>query len=266
MNDDYLNINQEYATFASSLRRSLKQRGISPLELADCLMEVRGYEPLSNSSDEKGICLLEDHYSELKEAKDITRVFEILSDYSSFFNYDIVAFIAKNLGSDSDKKNLATYEAALEAYCRHHVFECPSYSSKSSRFPDLILKVDPKVTESNKFTLKSLRHFKMKVAKALKITKHSLKVCSIKKGCLEITFQIPSHIKEAMLPLSNDQSEALQQIGVQNVRLGNSLPHDICMLTIAVGVQVIFGGYAIQSIQPLTGAQFEVQGTKSLVN
>ena len=223
LNDDYLNINQEYATFASSLRRSLKQRGISPLELADCLMELRGYEPLSNSSDEKGICLLEDHYSELKEAKDITRVFEILSDYSSFFNYDIVAFIAKNLGSESDKKNLATYEAALETYCRHHVFECPSYSSRSSKFPDLVLKVDPKVTESDKFTLKSLHRFKMKVAKALKITKHSLKVCSIKKGCLEITFQIPSHIKKAIVPLSNDQSEALLQIGVQNVRLSSHM-------------------------------------------
>jgi hypothetical protein len=222
LNDDYLNINQEYATFASSLRRSLKERGISPLELADCLMELRGYEPLSNSSNEKKGYLLEDHYSELKEAKDITRVFEILSGYSSFFNHDIIAFIAKNLGSESDKKNLATYEAALETYCRHHVFECPSYSSRSSKFPDLILKVDPKVTESEKFTLKSLHRFKMKVAKALKITKHSLKLCSIKKGCLEITFQFPLHIKKAILPLSNDQSEALRRIGVQNVRLGNS--------------------------------------------
>ena len=218
LNDDYLSINQEYATFASSLRRSLKERGISPFELADCLMELRGYEPLSNSPNEKGVHLLEDHYGDLKEAKDITRVFEILSDYSSFFNYDIIAFIAKNLGSESDKKNLATYEAALETYCRHHVFECPSYSNRSSKFPDLILKVDPKVTESDKFTLKSLHRFKVKVAKTLKITKHSLKVCSIKKGCLEITFQIPPHIKEAIVPLSNDQNEALRHIGVQNVR------------------------------------------------
>ena len=222
LNDDYLSINTEYATFASSLRRSLKKRGISPLELVDCLMELRGYEPLSNSPDEKGTCLLEDHRSELKEAKDMTRVFEILSDYSSFFNYDIIAFIAKNLGSDSDKKNLATYEAALETYCEHHVFECPSYSNRSSKFPDLILKVDPEVSDSGKFTLKSLHRFKVKVAKALKITKHSLKVCSIKDGCLEITFQIPPHVKEALVPLSNDQSEALRHLGVLNVRLGNS--------------------------------------------
>lgn len=220
LNDDYLSINQEYATFASSLHRSLKERGISPVDLADCLMELQGYEPLSNCPDEKGICLLENRYSEIKEAKDIMGVFEILSDYHSFFNYDIIAFIAKNLGMESDKKNLATYQAALETYCRHHVFECPSYSSKSSRFPDLILKVDPKVTESDKFTLKSLNRFKQKVVKTLKVTKYSLKLCSIKKGCLEITFQIPPHIKEAIMPLSNDQNEALRHIGVQNVRIG----------------------------------------------
>ena len=220
LNDDYLSINQEYGTFAGSLRRSLKERGISPVELADCLMEVQGYEPLSNSPEEKRVRLLENRYSEIKEAEDITRVFEILSDYSSFFNYDIVAFIVKNLGAESDKKNLATYEAALETYCRHHVFECPSYSSKSSRFPDLVLKVDPMVTESGKFTLKSLNRFKQKVAKTLKVTKYSLKLCSIKVGCLEVTFQIPPLIKEAIVPLSNDQSEALQHIGVQNVRIG----------------------------------------------
>ena len=218
LNEDYLSINKGYATFASSLRRSLKERNVSPVDLADCLMELQGYQPLSNSPEEKGVCLLENRYSEIKDAENITGVFEILADYSSFFNYDIIAFIANNLGSESDKKNLATYEAALEMYCRHHVFECPSYSSKSSKFPDLILKVDPEVTESGKFTLKSLRRFTVKVAKTLKITKHSLKLCGIMKGCLEITFQIPSHIKEAIVPLSNDQNEALQHLGIQNVR------------------------------------------------
>ena len=225
LNEDYLSINQEYASFAISLRRSLKERNIFPVELADCLMELRGYEPLSTSPREKGIRLLENRYSEIKEAKDITGVFEILSDYSSFFNYDIIAFIAKHLGSESDKKNLATYEAALDIYCRHHVFECPSYSSKNSKFPDLILKVDPEVTESDKFTLKSLRRFTMKVARALKITKHSLTLCSIKKGCLEITFQIPPHIKEEIAPLSNDQNEALLLLGVKQVRI--AIPYHI---------------------------------------
>ena len=219
LNDDYLNINQEYATFASSLRRSLKERKISPLELADCLMEVKGYESLSNSLEEKGMRLLENRYQEIKGAKDLTRVFEILSDYSSFFNFDIIAFIAKNLGSETDKKNLASYQAALESYCSHHVFECPSCLSSSSKFPDLILKVDPEVTESEKFTLKSLRRFTMKVAKTLKVTKHCLKLCSIKKGCLEITFQIPPHIKEAIVPIIPDQHEALRHLGVQNVSL-----------------------------------------------
>ena len=57
------------------------------------------------------------------------------------------------------------WKSIAETYCRHQVFKCPSYSSKSSRFPDLVLKVDPMVTESGKFTLKSLNRFKQKVAK-----------------------------------------------------------------------------------------------------
>lgn len=215
LNDDFLGINHKYAAFTASLRKSLKDRNISPMELADSLMDLRGHQPLSESPGGKGVGLLENRYSEIKDAESITRVFEILSDYCSFFNYDIIAFITTSLGSDVDKQNLTLYEAALETYSKHHVFECPSYSKRSPKLPDLVLKVDPKVTESNAFTVASLRRFKSKIARVLKVTKHSLKLCSIKEGCLEITFQIPPHIKEAILSLSYDQKEALHHLGVQ---------------------------------------------------
>lgn len=215
LHEDFLEINNKYATLTSSLRRSLRERKISPKELVDCLMDVHGYQPISKSTNdsEKNVQLLENRYNEMEQAVDIAGVFKILSDYCSFLNYGIIAFITKNVGSDSDKQNLAAYESDLEAYCRHHVFECPYFSRKSCKFPDLVLKVDDKALSG--YTLSALRSFTTKIARVLKVTKHCLMVHGIKEGCLEITFQIPPHIKDVVFPLSNEQLKELRQLGVR---------------------------------------------------
>ena len=216
LHEDFKEINDKYASLTSSLRRSLRERKISPKELVDCLMDVQGYQPVSKSTDdcEKSVQLLENRYTEMEQAEDIAGVFKILSEYCSFLNYGIIAFLVKNLGSDNDKKKLAAYESDLEAYCRHHVFECPYFSRGGWKFPDLVLKVDNKALSG--YTLSALRSFTTKIAQVLKVTKHCLMVRGIKEGCLEITFQIPPHIKDAIFPLSNDQREALRQLGVRS--------------------------------------------------
>ena len=215
LREDFRNINRKYAKLTASLRRSLRGQNITPEDLADSLMDLRGLQPIKNTSEES-VGLLQDRYSEIKSAKGVTEVFEILSaDYCSFFNYEIVEFIVDLLGTESDKKKLADYESSLEDYCKRHVFECPCYSSKSSKLPDLVLKLDESTI--GEFTLTSLRSFSNKVAQVLKVTKYALKVCGIKEGCLEITFQIPPHVKEAIFPLTSDQEVALHLLGVKKI-------------------------------------------------
>ena len=116
LKEAYSHINFDYANFTSSLRNSLKSRNITPLELADVLMDLRGCEPLTKNSKHPG--LLEHRYEELRSAEDISRAFKILSDYSSFFNYSLIAFIVKKLGTKEDQQNLGSYEEKFAAYCK----------------------------------------------------------------------------------------------------------------------------------------------------
>ena len=218
LNDDFLRINEEYASLTASLRISLRERKVTPRDLFDSLMDLRGFQPIKSSTGEKSIGLLQNRYNEIKDAESITEVFEILStDYCSFFNYDIVAFIIKKLGTDDDKKMLVAYESSLENYCKHHIFECPCYSQagKRSKFPNLVLKLD--ASNIAEFTLKALKQFSRKFARVLGVSKNALNVRGIKEGCLEITFQIPPQIKEAVFPLTNGQEEALRCLGVQKI-------------------------------------------------
>ena len=223
LKEAFLSINREYARFTYSLRKSLEKCNITPKELADVLMDVRGCVPLAKRS--KHSSLLEDRYDELRTAEDIARVFEILRDYSSFFNHDLVAFIVEMVGTEKDQQSLALYQEKFAAYCKCHVFECPSFSGKSNKLASFILKVDQRmsVSESGIFTAKSLLHFKSKVAEVFDVTRYSLKLCSVQEGCLEILFQSPSHIMEVILLQVDRKRLDLCTLGIQKVRFGDKI-------------------------------------------
>ena len=136
-------------------------------------MDLRGDRPLTKSS--KHCSLLEDRYDELRSAEDISRAFKILSDYSSFFNYELIAFIVEVLGTEEDQQNLISYKEKFAAYCKRHVFECPYYSETSNKLESFTLKVDQRmaVGESGIFTAESLLHYKSKVAEVFDVTGYS---------------------------------------------------------------------------------------------
>ena len=223
LSEAFLSINREYAKFTFSFRKSLEKCNKTPKELADVLMDVRGYLPLAKHSKQSR--LLEDRYHELKRAEDITSVFEILKDYSSFFNYDLVAFIVEMVGSEEDQHSLILYREKFTAYCKRHVFECPSFSPKSSQLASFILKVDQRMSlgESGIFTAESLLHFKSKVAEVFDVTKYSLKLCSVREGCLEILFQAPKHVMEVILSHLDGKWRDLCTLGIQKVCFGDQV-------------------------------------------
>ena len=218
LKEAFLCINRDYARFTISLRKSLMKRNITPKELADVLMDLRGYQPLTKSSKQSS--LLEERYDELRGAEDISRVFKILSDYSSFFNYDLIAFIVEILGTGEDQQSLKTYEENFTAYCKRHVFECPYYSEKSSKLESFTLKVDQRMAigESGIFTAESLFHYKSKVAEVFDVTGYSLKLCSVREGCLDILFQTTRHIMDVILSQLDGKEQDLRALGVQKVR------------------------------------------------
>ena len=223
LREAFLTINREYAKFTHSLRKSLVKRNVTPKELADVLMDVRGCRPLTKNA--KHSSLLEDRYDELRSAEDIAGVFVILREYSSFFNHDLTAFIVDIVGTEKDQQNLALYQEKFAAYCKRQVFECPSFSAKSNKLTSFVLKVDQRMClgEAGIFTAESLLHFKSKVAEMFDVTKYSLKLCSVQEGCLEILFQTPSHIMDVILSQLDGKRLDLCSLGIQKVYFGDKV-------------------------------------------
>ena len=216
LEEDFKEVHLKYASLTYSLRNSLRDRQITPAVLADCLMDV---DAISLKMEAK--CKLRDHYEDIKNAKDITKVFEILRDhYSSFFNYDIITFIMNELGCDDVKEKHASYEACFHNYCKRHVFECPFYSQKNSKCSDIVVKLDG-VTDLDRFTMSSLKRFQLRLAEMLGIKNRVLRVCGVEKGCIQICLQIPAIFEKVIFPLSPETERQLQQLRIKTLKCGD---------------------------------------------
>ena len=206
---DYEKINEKFGQLNVNIRNSLIGRKIKPRELAHLLMELSAF-PVRARSQHKP--LLEDRFDELNAKEDIGGIFEILRDYTSFFSYHIIAFIVENLGTDQDKEEFETYRHEVVDYCKRTVFECPTFSTPRPKFADLIMKVDKTISKSH--TIESMEYFQASVAEILNISEHTLRLCTIEEGCLKLRYQLPWFIQSLLFPLSIEQEQMLESIGV----------------------------------------------------
>lgn len=209
---DFQDINEKYADLTTDVRKSLESR-ITPEELSHVLMDLRVFTHLHDDSQP----MFGDRYKELRSAKNIGEVFEIMRDYGSFFSHNIIEFIVKKLGTDEDKEKLTQYKQDFHEYCKRHVFECPYFSTKSPKFPDLVMKVDMKVLQ-NQYTLEAQGEFEYKVVAVLGIAKHALKLCSLSEGCLLMTYQIPAAAEHTIHSLKPKQIVDLTQLGIVHLK------------------------------------------------
>jgi len=170
-------------------------------EVVRILSDLGAFQP---SACQKPV--LEEKLEELWKAESIDHVFFILRHYVSFFNYNIIEHVINELGSAEDCERLQKYKAELDEYSKRSVFECPSYSVSQPDHANLVVKIEG-VLECN---VKQLETFKARVSSIIHVSKYTLRLCSVKKGCLELRYQIPHFVEVAIFPLSQDQKEALR--------------------------------------------------------
>ena len=114
-------IGQDFALLCCKARDSFAQRGISPQDLANILLDLMVYKPSSSSS----IPLLKEKHETLMIAQSVHETFNTLRPHMSFFNYEILQFLIEGRGSEDDKAALATYMRKFTEFCKRHVFEVP---------------------------------------------------------------------------------------------------------------------------------------------
>ena len=129
LSDDTANIIQTFADLLSSTAKSLKERNTTVKELVRVALELGMYK-----SERNQVPLLAEDRSELVNANSIDDAFITLGKHMSFFNYEILGHIIRQLGNDNDYKQLEEFCTTFKVFCQRKVFEVsPSVFDPSGR-------------------------------------------------------------------------------------------------------------------------------------
>ena len=200
-------ISRGFSKFNTAICESLINRDVSVKTLARSLRDLRAFQPSGPDTDSP---LLRERFDEIKAAKDIDDIFDILADYVSFFSFHITEHIVDNLGTQEDRQLLNQYKKELEEYCKRNIYECPSYSAPKPGVADLMLKVEG----IEKYNLKHLAELISCISRVVSVADYTLQLCSVEKGCVQLNFQIPHFVKEAIFPLASEQMEKLKDMDI----------------------------------------------------
>ena len=215
LTNDYKYIIREYSKLNRGIRKSLRDRSITPKQLAEVLLELDAF-PLHRRDKRKP--LLAECLDDIENAKDIADVFKILRPYRSFFDCHVIECIVDSeLCTDEDKQNLSKYLEKLDEYCQRSIHECPHFATPDDdpMLKRLVVKVDDDISKS--FTIKAFDAFRVELATKFNLKPHTLHLCSVEEGCLQLTFQIPTFVKNEIFPLSEEQKHQLERLHVQKI-------------------------------------------------
>ena len=204
-------IMMQFQELVSKTIKSLIRRSIPLDELVSHVMTLGAFDPVFKESQ---MPLFQYCFNELKTADTIPKVFLILNDYLSFFNYDIIEHIINVVGTVEDKAELQRYKSTFDQYARRRIYECgPHFGPVSDAdHADLFVKVD---LTYDIYTVAEIKGFRNKLSETLHISSQGvLRLCQIEKGCIQLIFQLPSFVQQHIFPLSRKQEMTLQAKGV----------------------------------------------------
>ena len=217
LTNDYQRINSSYLKLNQNIRKSLKDRHITTRQLAEVLLELNTFSLRKHDENKP---LFAEH---LDKAEDIYSVFKILRPYGSFFDCHVIKHIVhSHLCTDEDREKLKKYSKKLDEYCQRSVFECPHFATpdQDPKFRKLVMKMDDDIKSS--FTIKALDAFRYRLATRLHLEGHTLRLCSVEEGCLQLVFQIPNFVKDEIFPLSHEEERELEKLHIQRLECDGS--------------------------------------------
>ena len=207
----------KFQKLVSATIKSFEDRCVPLDNLVQHVMALGAFDPVFKESQ---VPVFHHHFEKLKAADTITKVFMVLNNYFSFFNYHILEHIIEELGTEEDKERLKTYKEHFKKYAKRRIFECPSEFGPVSDagHADIFVKLD---SQYEIFTIAEIEVFCHKLSEIVHISFQGiLCLCRIDKGCFELTFQVPSYVQQKIFPLSREQELALEEEGVIQLKCG----------------------------------------------
>ena len=195
--------------------RSLMRRGVTVDELLSHLTILETFDPVKKEPKSTNC------YADVMNAQTIPKVFIALSNYLSFFNYDIIGQIIIELGTEEDKRELQKYKDHFKVYAKRRIYEClPQVGPVSETdHADIFVKVD---SHYESYTVVELQDFQNRLCELFHISSQGiLRLCRVEKGCFQLMFQVPYFMQQRIFPLSSEQERALVAEGVIKLTCGN---------------------------------------------
>lgn len=211
---EWQEITCKYSSMKATICKSFVVRNVSVKELARVLADLGAFYPTRPQRP-----LLEDRLEEVENSEDVDHVFFLLREFTSFFSYRIIEHIAEQLGTDQDKLRVMAYKEEFELYARRNIFECPIYSIARSNQVNLVVKAE--WDDTQRLNIKHLEVFQDTISRILTVSKYAMRLCSVEKGCVQLTFQVPCFLEPELFPLTPDQEDALVEECVTKLSVGN---------------------------------------------
>ena len=208
----------QFQKLLSATVKSLIRRNVSQDELLIHVMALGAFKPVFKESQ---VPAFYHCFKELKAADTIPKVFLVLKDYFSFFNYHIIEHIIIELGTEEDKAKLQRYIRDFNQYSKQRIFKCmPQFGPVSdSGHVDVFVKLD---SQYDDYTVAEIKRFCHKLSEILEISSQGiLRLCRVDKGCFQLMFQVPSFVQHKIVLLSKGQEEALVAMGVIRLTSGD---------------------------------------------
>ena len=206
-----------FQKLVSATIKSLKTQCIPLDELVSHFMTLGSFEPVFK---EPQVPLFQYCFHKLEAADTIPKVFLVLKDYFSFFNYHIIEHIIEELGTQEDKAKLQKYKKDFNQYAKRRIFESlPKFGPVSDTdHADIFVKVD---SQYENYTVAEIERFRQKLSEILRVSSQGiLRLCQVHKGCFQLMFQVPLLLQHKIFPLSREQEKALEEESVIKLTCG----------------------------------------------
>ena len=171
-----------------------------------------------------GSCKISDDViKKIDAASSIPALLRMAMPFSSWYNYNLIAFLAEEHGGEEGKMLTAGYEEKLSIYLKRLVYQCPPFSSLpsgkfSSDFDELSVKVD---WPYENCTLQDISLFKGKLCKALDHTDPCCFILkSVEEGCVRVTYIIPAQLVPVLAAKVEQAIAELAEERVISIQLG----------------------------------------------
>ena len=200
LRSETIKINRSFDNVATATKISFQRMQVS---LEDICMNVKNLQPSIELMSERSFSLF--------KWKTMGECFSHLASYWSWFNTFILEQLINHYGTEEDNERMALYLERRRVFLKRGIFYIPqdAYGDKrEENSKRLVLKLAGPGYNSNETEATVLKQLQTLVYKTLQ--KHA-ELLKVRKGCLEMTFQIPD---QDVPHLSQEQKSALSQKGV----------------------------------------------------